>query len=91
MIDDAVHIGSANFDMRSLFLNMELMLRIDDKGFADRLRALFDHELADSREITLDAFESGNGLVSKLRNAAAYFLVSVVDYGVTRSLNIDAD
>ncbi|HEU0135581.1 MAG TPA: phosphatidylserine/phosphatidylglycerophosphate/cardiolipin synthase family protein, partial [Allosphingosinicella sp.] len=29
VVDDAVHIGSANFDMRSLFLNLEMMLRID--------------------------------------------------------------
>ena len=27
LIDRAVHIGSANFDMRSLFINLELMLR----------------------------------------------------------------
>ena len=87
IIDDAVHIGSANFDMRSLFLNMELMLRIEDKAFADRLRALFDHELDDSVEIT----RPESGLLSRARNAFAYFLVSVVDYGVTRGLNIDAE
>ena len=87
IIDDAVHIGSANFDMRSLFLNMELMLRIEDKAFADRLRALFEHEVADSLEIT----RAETGWLARARNAFAYFLVSVVDYGVTRRLNIDAD
>jgi cardiolipin synthase len=91
VIDDAVHIGSANFDMRSLFLNMELMLRIDDAAFAKQLRTLFEHEVRDSREVTLAAFEKANGLLSKTRNALAYFMVSVVDYGVTRSLNIDAE
>ena len=34
IVDDAVHIGSANFDMRSLYLNLEMMLRIEDAGFA---------------------------------------------------------
>lgn len=87
IIDDAVHIGSANFDMRSLFLNMELMLRIEDKAFANRLRALFEHEVADSLEIT----RAETGWLARARNALAYFLVSVVDYGVTRRLNIDAD
>ena len=30
IVDDVVHIGSSNFDIRSLYLNMELMLRVDD-------------------------------------------------------------
>lgn len=87
IIDDAVHIGSANFDMRSLFLNMELMLRIEDPAFAGRLRALFEHEIADSLEVT----RPERNWLRRARNAIAYFLVSVVDYGVTRRLNIDAE
>jgi cardiolipin synthase len=91
IIDDAVHIGSANFDMRSLFLNMELMLRIEDRVFADRLRALFNHELNDSVEITLDAMIGWGHTLARARNAIAYFLVSTLDYGVTRRVNIDAE
>ena len=33
VLDDVVHIGSSNFDIRSLYLNMEMMLRVDDAGF----------------------------------------------------------
>jgi cardiolipin synthase len=91
IVDDAVHIGSANFDMRSLFLNMELMLRIDDSAFADRMRALFEHELEDSVEIKLKDVTGWGHTLARARNAAAYFLVSVLDYGVTRRLNLDAD
>lgn len=91
IIDDAVHVGSANFDMRSLFLNMELMLRVEDKAFAARMRALFDHEVEDSVEIKLKDLGGWGGRVARIRNAAAYFLVSVLDYGVTRRLNIDAE
>lgn len=91
IIDDAVYIGSANFDVRSLFLNMELMLRIEDSEFADRLRALFEHELADSTEITLADVTGWRTILSRARNALAYFLVSVVDFSVTRRLNIGAD
>ena len=40
VIDDVVYIGSANYDMRSLFLNLEMMLRIEDKAFAAHVRAL---------------------------------------------------
>lgn len=88
IIDDAVHIGSANFDMRSLFLNMELMLRIQDEDFAGRLRALFQHELRDSREIKLPELTGWGSGLARARHALAYFLVSVVDYTVTRRLNL---
>lgn len=91
IVDDAVHIGSANFDMRSLFLNMELMLRIEDRAFADRMRALFDHEVRDSVEIKLSDLTGWGHTLGRARNAIAYFLVSTLDYGVTRRLNIDAE
>ena len=35
MLDDIVHIGSSNFDIRSLYLNLEMMLRVDDPGLRD--------------------------------------------------------
>src|SRR3546814_18077251 len=50
VIDDAVHVGSANFDVRSLFLNLELMLRIALPAFAAHFRAYVAHELADRSE-----------------------------------------
>lgn len=88
IVDDAVHLGSANFDMRSLFLNMELMLRIEDRRFADRMRAHFDRELQDCVEIRAEGLKGWGSAIARLRHALAYFLVSVVDYGVTRRLNI---
>ena len=49
MIDDVVHIGSANFDMRSLYLNLEMMLRVDDPAFAAAMRRFVDGEIANSQ------------------------------------------
>ena len=86
VIDDVVHIGSANFDVRSLFLNLEIMLRVDDKAFADHMRSYFDGEIADSREITVEQHEKV-GFLTRLRWAAAYYLMAVVDASVTRRLN----
>ncbi len=40
VVDDAAYIGSANCDMRSLYINCEIMLRIEDAGVAARLRPL---------------------------------------------------
>ena len=47
IVDDIVHIGSSNFDYRSLYINMEIMLRIKDAGFAAAMRGYFDRELAE--------------------------------------------
>src|SRR5690348_15972907 len=48
VIDDVVHIGSANFDMRSLYLNLEMMLRVDDPGFAALMHRFADGQIEDS-------------------------------------------
>ena len=42
IVDDAVHLGSSNFDYRSFYINLEVMLRIDDAPFADAMRAYFE-------------------------------------------------
>ena len=86
VMDDVVHIGSANFDVRSLFLNLEIMLRIEDRAFAEHMRGYFEGELANSREITVAQHEKA-GFVTRLRWAAAYYLMAVVDASVTRRLS----
>ncbi|MBA3677853.1 MAG: phosphatidylserine/phosphatidylglycerophosphate/cardiolipin synthase family protein [Sphingosinicella sp.] len=87
VIDDVVHIGSANFDMRSLYLNMEMMLRIDDPAFAAQMRQFIDHEIADSKRITREEHRAHRGWFNRLKWSAAHFLVATMDYNVTRRLN----
>lgn len=87
VIDDAVFIGSANFDIRSLFLNLELMLRIEDKGFAAAVRNLIDRRVAESREITLASHRASRGLLTAIKGWISYLLVGGLDYTVTRRLN----
>ncbi len=91
VIDDAVHVGSANFDMRSLFINLELMLRIEDPAFADHVRGYVDGEIAKSTEITAALYKANTGWVQRLKQLGAYFLVAVVDPGVSRGLNFGID
>ena len=94
VIDDAVFIGSANFDMRSLFLNLEIMLRIEDKALADEARAFIKRRTEESRQITLERYKAQRGLLTLAKQWISYFLVGVVDYTVTRRLNFrnpDAD
>lgn len=91
VIDDAVQIGSANFDMRSLFLNLEVMLRIDDRAFAKHVRAYVDAEVARSLEVTPALHRQRTGWWTRIKHAAIYFVVGVLDYRVTRTLNIDVE
>ena len=87
VIDDAVHIGSANFDMRSLFINMELMIRIEDRAFADHVRGYVDGEVDRSIEITKALYQANTNWLQRLKQFSAYFLVAVVDPNVSRGLN----
>jgi cardiolipin synthase len=87
-IDEVVHIGSANFDMRSLFINLELMLRIDDPAFAAHIHAYVDGEIAQSEAITAGGYRARTGPVTRVRQFFAYLLVGVVDPGVSRGINL---
>lgn len=87
VIDDLVHIGSANFDIRSMFLNLELMLRIEDAGFAAHVRAYVEGEIAQSERITRALYAERTGPWTRVKQFAAYFVMAVLDYNVTRRLN----
>jgi cardiolipin synthase len=91
VVDDAVHIGSANFDMRSLFVNLELMLRIEDAAFAAHVRAYVDGEIARSVEITAASYKRNTNWLQRLRQLGAYLLVAVIDPSVSRGLNFGID
>lgn len=88
VIDDAVYIGSANFDMRSLFLNLELMLRIQDASFADRMRGFIDTCADDSEAITPAVHRARSTPFRLLKGWLSYFLVGILDYKITRRLNL---
>ena len=86
VMDDVVHIGSSNFDIRSLYLNMEMMLRVSDPDFAMLARNYFENELGDCEEITMDLHRARGGWLQRLRWRIAWFLVSTLDYTVARRL-----
>jgi cardiolipin synthase len=87
VVGDVVHIGSANFDMRSLFLNLEMMLRIDDPSFASAMRRFVDGEVARSEPITLESHGRNRTLLNRLRWAIGYFIVAIADYRIAKRLN----
>jgi len=87
VIGDAVYIGSANFDMRSLYLNLEIMLRIEDAGFAALIRSFIAQRVADSLPITREIHRARRTPFRLLKGWISYLLVGVLDYQITRRLN----
>ena len=73
--------------MRSLFINLELMLRVEDAAFAAHVRRYVDGEVARSEEVTVEGYKR-TGVLTRARQFLAYLLVGVVDPGVTRTLNL---
>jgi cardiolipin synthase len=87
VLDDIVHIGSSNFDIRSLYLNLEMMLRVDNPEFAMLMRSYFEHELGSSEQITPEVNRKRSGWLTRLIQALSFFLVTTADYSITRRLN----
>ena len=87
IVDDVVHIGSSNFDYRSFYINLEVMLRIHDSGFAQAMRGYFERELKDCKWITHEVHARRASLWRRIKWAISHFLVNIADSGVTRRLN----
>jgi cardiolipin synthase A/B len=86
VIDDTVYIGSANLDVRSLFINLEIMVRVVDAGFAAHMRMLIDEMVAESEEQTRMLLKRRDSWWSRFKAGLAYFLVNSVDYSIGRRI-----
>ncbi len=87
VIDDVVYFGSANFDHRSIRVNLELMVRVESAEMAEKVREMVDTMVEASEEITPEILRQRRGLLGGFRWLLGWFLVSVVDYTVARRLN----
>jgi len=88
VLDDIVHIGSSNLDIRSIYLNLEMMLRVDDPHFAQLLRGYFKQELASCEPITAELHRKRSSWWTRIVQAISFFLVTSADYTITRRLNL---
>ena len=87
VLDDTVYIGSSNYDIRSLFLNLEMMLRIEDAAFAAHVRRYVDGEVAESERITAALHRARTGWWTRGKQATAFFVMTVLDFNITKRLN----
>lgn len=86
VVDDVSYVGSSNLDVRSLFINMEIMLRIDDRDFADHMRQMIGDMAGQSREQTTELHKQRTGIFRHIKWALAYLLVNSVDYTIGRRI-----
>jgi cardiolipin synthase A/B len=86
VIDDCTYIGSSNLDVRSLFINMEIMVRISDATFAAHVRTLIDGMVDESEEQTHALLRRRDSWWSRFKSGVAYFLVNSVDYSIGRRI-----
>ena len=88
VIDDISYIGSANLDVRSLFINLEIMLRIDDAAFAAHLRTLVDDMVENSQEQNRALLAKRDSYWTRFKSGFAYFLVNTLDYNIGRRIKL---
>ena len=78
ILDDVVYIGSSNLDPRSLRINFEVMLRIEDAALAQVARATFEDDLTRSTPVSHEA-EWSRGWWTKLKQKCANWILARVD------------
>lgn len=86
--DNVVYIGSANLDTRSLNINYELLVRIDDPVLADQARNIFKNYLPHCREISRKTWRTERSLWEKVLEQVSNFILARIDtYFASRQLS----
>ena len=88
VLDDAVYLGSANFDARSLYINLEIVLYIEDAALARRLTEYVEGLLPAAEEITPEIHARRATWWNRIRWRLALLFVVAVDYTVNRRFNL---
>jgi cardiolipin synthase len=73
------YVGSSNLDIRSLNLNYELMLRLEDSAIAAGAQAVFDRTLQHSRRIDPVTWFKSQGWWQRWQYRWAHFLLARID------------
>ena len=77
--DQVTYAGSANFDVRSLKLNYELMLRFEEKTITTTAREIFDSTLKHCRKIDLPQWRASQSFWQRWQQRWAHFLLARLD------------
>lgn len=84
VVDDAVYVGSANLDPRSLHINYELLVRARDAPLAAEARLIFTEALAHCVRIEPESWRQSRTLWNKLKERWAHLLIARLDPYIAR-------
>jgi len=79
LVDDVVYAGSSNLDNRSLKINYELLVRVEDARLAGEGREIFQQDLQHCAQINPDTWPKSRSFWEKLKENWAYFFLARVD------------
>jgi cardiolipin synthase len=80
VVDDIVFVGSSNLDPRSLRINFEIMLRIQNVALAATVRQQFEADLAQRAiPVTRDVLQHGRSWWERLKERLAYWFFARLD------------
>jgi cardiolipin synthase len=86
IVDNVVYVGSSNLDLRSLRINYELMVRIEDRDTVAEARGIFAGDLGNCRRIELSELNKFHPFWLRLKQRLAYYLLVKVDPNLARRL-----
>jgi cardiolipin synthase len=78
-VDGKIFIGSSNLDVRSLMLNYELMLGLNDNTSVETAKKIFEDALLNSRRVELKPFLNSLTFWQRWKNHWAHFLLARID------------
>jgi cardiolipin synthase len=77
--DDICYYGSANMDKRSLMINYELLVRVQDESLAAESHDFFEKTLRNCKQIDRFAWKKSRNVFTKMREQWAFWMLSRVD------------
>ncbi|AWW72878.1 cardiolipin synthase B [Erythrobacter sp. KY5] len=84
VVDDASYFGSANLDRRSVRINIELMVRVEDEALAARLREFMDGLQEQSVAADRQWYKQHSSFLKRLRWRLFHW-ISLADYRAARA------
>jgi cardiolipin synthase A/B len=77
--DDICYVGSANMDKRSLMINYELLVRVQNENLAAQGRDFFEKTLRSCKRIDRAAWRKSRTMWRKLQEQWAFWVLARVD------------
>lgn len=78
--DSVVYVGSANLDTRSMNINYELLVRIEDAHLAGEACGIFGDYLPHCRKINRTTWARSRGYWEKLLERVSHFILARLDF-----------